>query len=269
MADYPELISAIYTSNPILRFCKRFNGDSSLWDYSRHKHPYIELIYHISGNVRRKIEDDSLQSANSFDTLLYPINYWHQDDPVIGREKNLADNEVYCLWIDAKDIPFYEPIKVPDESGALEHLFASLYHEMQKEAPIPELISLQIRVLLITLLELKKNYLSDPINRILQYLSMHYSEKILLDELCEREHISKSNLTKLFKRKTGSTIINHLHDIRIRKAKRLLITTDNSMEEIALETGFESPKYFFKLFKRSEGISPLKFRRNNKKEAKL
>ena len=62
-----------------------------------------------------------------------------------------------------------------------------------------------------------------------------------------------------FKQETGKTIIEYLNDIRIDTAKMLLMTTTKSVEEIAYAVGYESPKYFARIFKSVVGISPSAF----------
>lgn len=260
--DKNALYKEIANSSPSIKFCNRFDGNSPLWDYSRHKHPYFEFIYHLNESVRRKLDDITLQNANVFDTVLYPVNYWHEDAPVIGKKENSDTvKEVFCIWVDIQNLKIVEPIKIQDNDGQLEHLFSSIYLEYQKKESLQELLSLQVKTLLLQILHLYEESTDTLSNRIIHYLTTHSTEKISLDALAEQEHISKSGLIKQFRLETGTTIITFLHDICLKNAKRLLVTTSKNVEEIALETGFDSPKYFHRLFKKYEGISPNAYRR--------
>ena len=102
------------------------------------------------------------------------------------------------------------------------------------------------------------------VDRVIQYLHVHMTDKITLDELVSVFFTSKSFLVKHFKQETGKTIIEYLNDIRIDTAKMLLITTTKSVEEIAYAVGYESPKDFARIFKSVVGISPSAFCRQQK-----
>lgn len=73
--------------------------------------------------------------------------------------------------------------------------------------------------------------------------------------------ISVSHLNDTIKVLTQSTVSNHIHNISIVEAKRLLYFTDRSIKEIAYEVGYEDPVYFGKLFKKITQNTPLQFRK--------
>ena len=68
-----------------------------------------------------------------------------------------------------------------------------------------------------------------------------------------------------FKEYTGKTVNEYLTEYRIYIAKQLLEDTEKSILEIALECGFNEASYFIRIFKRQTGISPLKYRGQNKR----
>lgn len=57
------------------------------------------------------------------------------------------------------------------------------------------------------------------------------------------------------------TVVSYINHLRIEAAKQLLASTDSSASEIAWQVGFESPKYFHRIFKAETGESPSAFRR--------
>ena len=71
-------------------------------------------------------------------------------------------------------------------------------------------------------------------------------------------------LCRLFKRETGQSPIARLLDIRLSHARRLLLTTERPMKEIAVECGFVSETYFYTAFRRREGMAPGEYRRRHK-----
>lgn len=102
------------------------------------------------------------------------------------------------------------------------------------------------------------------VDRVVQYLHVHMTDKITLDELSSVFFTSNSYLVKHFKLETGKTIVEYLNDIRIERAKLLLVTSGKSIEEISYSVGYESPKYFARIFKSIVGMSPSAFTRQQK-----
>lgn len=99
------------------------------------------------------------------------------------------------------------------------------------------------------------------LSSIKTYLDELYAEKIVLDNLVERFFINKFYMTKIFKEKYGTTIVNYLIFKRIIKAKQLLRFTDMTIDEIRAEVGMDSANYFSRAFHKVEGISPSEYRK--------
>ena len=248
-----ESLRVIADTRPQITFCDSFNGLSPLWDYSRHCHPYIELIYRKTGHG----QTDTIEGAQNFsffDTMVYPVGCWHHD-----RFEPSARNFCYCMWIDAPEVKLETPLQVQDRGGKLGNLFLAIYEEYQRPNASQELLSLLVRALLMQILLFHEEEQPSIIDRIVQYLSVHMSEKITLDELSSVSFMSKSYLSKQFKEATGKTIIGYLNTLRVERAKMLLATTEKTVEEISYSVGFDSPKYFFRVFKAETGCTPACF----------
>ncbi len=74
-------------------------------------------------------------------------------------------------------------------------------------------------------------------------------------------YVSESYLIRKFKQKTGQTPTQYITSLRLEAAKRLLAKKDMPIEEISRNIGFESAKYFSRLFKKRHGVSPTDFRK--------
>lgn len=72
-------------------------------------------------------------------------------------------------------------------------------------------------------------------------------------------HLSSNYLGDLLKQETGKTAIDHIHYFLIEKAKNMLLTSSDSISEIAYDLGFEQRQSFSKLFKKKTGMSPKEF----------
>ncbi len=95
---------------------------------------------------------------------------------------------------------------------------------------------------------------------IIHWLEQHLHEPLELDRIAEEMHISKHHMSRLFKRATGSTISEYMTVIRIQKARRLLETTERSIEQISLDIGIGNVSYFCEIFKKAMGHTPLQYR---------
>lgn len=252
-----DLIQKIYHASPSLKFCDSFDGMSPLWNYSRHRHPYIELIYRKNGRGRTDLLEES-HRFSYFDTLVYPVDCWHEDK----FEAN-PENDCCCLWVDMPEAVLDKPLQVHDQNGALGSLFHAILEEHRKISSSSELLSLMIRTLLIQILMYSEESKPSTIEQIIQYLNAHLAEKITLDGLAAVTFMSKSYMVRQFKLETGKTIIAYLNELRIEKAKMLLATTTKTVTEVAYSVGFDSPKYFYRTFKTIAGMTPATFSRRD------
>lgn len=89
--------------------------------------------------------------------------------------------------------------------------------------------------------------------------------ELSVKSIAEKLGVSVNYMMYCFKKKTGTTILNYRNEIRLAKAKRMLVNTDESITEIALQCGFGTSSYFGEMFTKSEGVSPLKYRKLLKK----
>ena len=103
--------------------------------------------------------------------------------------------------------------------------------------------------------------LSPKLAQVRQYLEEHYMEKISLEELSSLFFISKYHLSREYKKNYGVTIGSDLTARRLSHAKSLLRFSDSSIEEIAVQCGFADAGYFIKVFKKTETMTPLEYRK--------
>lgn len=98
-------------------------------------------------------------------------------------------------------------------------------------------------------------------SRIDAYIRAHLSEPISIASLCTALDISKKRLYYIAHRSFGMPIGEYICSLRVAQAKRLLSTTDHSIQEIAVMVGIPDYNYFTKFFKSRVHISPLKYRK--------
>lgn len=101
---------------------------------------------------------------------------------------------------------------------------------------------------------------------IIEYLHVHYAERLSLDQLARHFYISSTYLCRIFKQTTGFTLIEYLQDIRVQQARAYLRETSWKVTAIAEETGFDSIAHFGRVFKHFTGYTPLQYRKKHQKE---
>ncbi len=106
----------------------------------------------------------------------------------------------------------------------------------------------------------QKGFPDNEINVILNYLEKYYYRKITLEEVAEYINISPFYLSKIFKKHTGVNFIDYLTDLKIEKAKELLTYTEMPVVNIAIELSFNEPNYFTRVFRKTVGVTPSKYR---------
>lgn len=87
------------------------------------------------------------------------------------------------------------------------------------------------------------------------------SKRIPIRELAEQSEVSETSLKNYFKGVFGENISEYLLNLRIEKAKELLISTDLSILEISENIGYENQSKFSAIFKRETGYTPLAYKK--------
>ena len=98
------------------------------------------------------------------------------------------------------------------------------------------------------------------INKIVRFVQLHLAEEISLSVLAEEFHFSTQYVSQLFKNEIGVNFLTYLTNIRMEKAKKLLLNTDLPIAEISEQSGYGDYRVFTKVFKKSEGVTPSQYR---------
>lgn len=117
-------------------------------------------------------------------------------------------------------------------------------------------------------IELRAEVAGDKYGSIVEaaikYINENYSnDELSLNSLAEHVNFSPNYLSMIFSQETGQTFIKYLTDFRMNKAKELLRCTGKRSGEISLEIGYKDPHYFSYLFKKTQGVTPSKYRGNS------
>jgi YesN/AraC family two-component response regulator len=200
-------------------------------------HFYCNHLYNISNHIDIKSEISMTQNNPYFDGLSSNILM-----PTFARNLNL----------DRINVLFRQ----------LLHLSQSHYYTDQSVNYILTSLLIEITEQVISNFEItpKSTIQEDNLPQILQWIKIHITQNISLQNVAYEFNFSKEYLARYFKKRMGMSMQEYINYLRISNAKQLLCNSDLNIKEIAHELGFIDEKYFLKLFKKYENLTPKKFR---------
>lgn len=96
----------------------------------------------------------------------------------------------------------------------------------------------------------------ERLEKMLNYLNMHFTEVISLQDLADQVHLSREVCCRLFKKMTGKTITGYLEEYRVNKSFSLVQSGQYSMTQITEMVGFSNPSRFASSFRKRFGCNP-------------
>lgn len=202
--------------------------------------------------------------------MIFP-DQWHTYKPLldvgwneyyIGFEGSIIDNLVKNEFIACEnqvlDVGFNEEL-VTLFSRALE------VAELEKAGSQQYLsgIVLHIIGLILSVSQNKIFEAGDVVQKIEQakiIMNENVFKNIVPEELAQKLNISYSWFRKVFKDYTGYAPAKYFQELKLRKAKQLLVGTSHSVKEIAYMLDYNSTEHFFSLFKKITGYTPMEYR---------
>lgn len=93
------------------------------------------------------------------------------------------------------------------------------------------------------------------------WLQAHWSDPSPVEVMIARSGLSARSFARRFQKATGHAPLAYVQNIRIERAKRMLETSTDPIDEISAATGYEDPSFFRRIFKRNVGLRPIDYRR--------
>lgn len=206
---------------------------------------------------------DGMEALSKIDTLCPDIVIMDINIPIMNglkviqlsrmKHPNTAfvivsgyDDFSYCREALRLQITDYilKPVNYEEFGTCIDNLKISLFEQRVSDAAEPE----------------KQE--ERTITGITRYLQEHLAEEISLSVLAEQFHLNPQYISQLFKSEIGVNFLAYLTNIRMEKAKKLLLATSLSIAEVAEQSGYRDYRVFTKVFKKSEGITPSQYRRD-------
>ena len=248
----------------------KYGGD---WHSIPHAHNYTELFYIIGGDGQFLIDDEKFP-VRAHQLVIVNPNIMHTELSYEARPL-----EYIVLGIEGVEISIPGTnegrycIYTFSGSNKVLNCMQSILREMQEREQEHQMVcQAYMDILVVQLMRNTSTSMtqvadSSPTNRqcamVRRYIDNHYKEQLTLDLLAVAANVNKYYLAHAYKQVYGISPINHMIARRVQEAKRLLIETDLSLSQISVILGFSSPSYFSQRFRKSEGISPVDYRKSN------
>lgn len=252
---------------------------------SAHLHPMYE-IYYLQNGTRKIFLEDSIYILERGDLVFIPVNTIHKTSYVNDKTHeriviNFSDAAVPDIKSSSapeslKKMFLAEPVIHISNmhrdyvEGLLNRMLSEYeqrdgYSDMNIKNCLQELIIFLIRCAHHKSSEYFQNM--DVQDTLMQdaarYIRTNYMKDLSLDAVAAHVNISPTYFSKKFKASTGFGYKEYLTNVRIQQASDMLLETTASVSEIAQKCGFSDSDYFGIVFKKSKGISPLRYRKNN------
>ncbi|MEG2303378.1 MAG: helix-turn-helix domain-containing protein [Niameybacter sp.] len=174
---------------------------------------------------------------------------------IISEVVECLDKEVKTRLDEADSLPITSEIKEIDSIDQIKFMLSTLCEVICKAIEASGKQSLG-----------SSGEKADLYMHTIRYLKQNYMNSDLsIQEIADNNHIALPNLTMYFKKQVGQTPKDYLTHIRMKHAKELLVTTKESLGNIANQSGYQNVSSFIRQFKKIEGITPGEYRKLNTK----
>ena len=249
-----------------------------------HLHKELELCVVLSGSCRVSTDRQGVE-AGPGEVLLFDAGSSHElcASGVPARLLTLQISNSFCarFYPQIRSIRFgcrgLSACLLPERLTALRRamlLALRAYLRDTPEAPFACMAQVN-EIFAILLSDTPYRVLSDTENmtqtrnaermhRILHYLETHYSEPVRLSEIAEREGLTQTYLSHLFREQLHIPFQDYLARLRLEAAMLLLRQSDTTLTDAAYACGFSDPKYLNRSFQKNLGMSPRQWLQENR-----
>ena len=154
--------------------------------------------------------------------------------------------------------------------GALDTLIASLIDILNSDEPDDvkaEINGLEYNLEQIRKRVKKSTVQTDPrIQTVIDYIMLNPTEEYTSDKLSGMAEVAETTFRRLFKEATGKTATEFIRQVRLTTAARLLLVSNDPVNCIAHDVGFEDANHFTRVFKQAFGMTPGRYRKMSQEE---
>jgi AraC-like DNA-binding protein/quercetin dioxygenase-like cupin family protein len=253
----------------------KITGESE-WAFPTHKHEDIADMVLITKGEGVLYYNNQKYTTKERDLLVFNQNVLHGEytnpqNPLETLVINLDGVQIDglpCNHIVPNNV--LPIIKTEDRYPILFYLFDFIVNECIHKEEGYEILCQDAAKIILSIVQqlINKNYkimscemMNFPvILEVVDYLNKNYNKTITLEDIERRFHFSSYYIARKFKEEIGFTINQYITNRRMGEAQKLLIYTNMSISEVALEVGYDNLNHFYAIFKKHVGFTPGKFK---------
>lgn len=262
-----------------------------------HQHQYIQINYvtkgkgyHVINNKKYEIQVGDIFVMPPFvphkivpnheNTIIEVIEiefvpeFLNEQFSDISKAKGLFDFSYIALFLVCEN-EIRSDLRLTGENQKwVNAIVQELYQEYQKQKPLFEhAFKAQLLHLLVILsrafhesMDVTENTQvfmkhRQSIEKVLNYIGNHFTEDLKIEDMSKVAMMSQTYFCYFFKVLVGKTFTQYLIEKRIERAKELLVGTDLSVTDIAINSGFNNISHFIRTFKVGVNLSPIQYRK--------
>lgn len=259
------------------------------WNYKNVKSPFCRIylvkeggaVLHLSDNRKKELRPNHLYmippftlhsyECNNYFTLYYIHIYEnHKSDSFLLEDLmypiEISANHVDKLLVERlykinpdSALKNYDPKKYDNTSHLIKsinyHSNKSTYELLETKGILYQLLS-HFMVFSID----KYDIVDNRILQVVKYIRKNIDKNIAINELLDICCLSKDHFIRLFKKDMQATPTQYIIQKKMERAQLTLITSDQSIQDIAYGLSFENVYYFNRLFKKATGVTPSEYR---------
>lgn len=255
-----------------------------------HQHHWYEFVYVYRGKGTFFI-DQTFYDMRQGDVIVVPGNTVHRgfpdkEEPVTSSAvffspylvNNNTFSETYAylkLFDAAKKNKHYKYTLPPEHAQIVERDIDAIHDEWEQKRP--EGGHAMALLLHLALLHLNRYCLPqaaglgatnalvpDWFREALAYINDHLNRPLGLSALAKRAAVSPAHFSRVFKQRLGMNATDYISTKRIFAAKDGLLQSNDKIEQIAMDCGFESMPHFYRTFKKYTGMTPAAYRNGSR-----
>lgn len=227
------------------------------WHLGPQVHPEHEMIVVLRGRQSTAVRAQRL-AAGVGEVLLYPRAEAHEE----WQEGDDALETVFIsfAW---PDLPAELPLRLEDAQGRIRMLAAWLFDERRHRGALTDAVSRSLfSALMAEYVRLWRHGTPNPFTYLRRYAEQHLARRIALGELAAQAGLSRYHYIRAYRQSTGRTPMADVRQVRLERARDLILTTALPLKEIAQRVGLGDVYHMTRLFRRHLGATPGSLRRH-------
>lgn len=253
------------------------------FDYAGESHDFWEMVYVDKGEIVAT-SDGVRHIVPQGSAIFHKPNEFHR----LAANGTIAPNVFIITFVcTSRDMQFFNE-KITEIPAKLRSYIADIIderHIIRSDPPgtdtvngravgiaSEQMVKLYLEQFLILLLRGEETAKPDRfsaeredwdnqlVNDMIHYLQEHIYQELSVSDLCRRFCYSKTQLSKVFKEATGSTIMDYYTRLKIKEAKDMIREGNLNFSQIAVQLSFDNPQYFSRTFKRIAGMTPKEYK---------